>query len=661
MTESDSSPSALGSTTSTPAALFISYASNDAAAAAQVCAALEAAGQRCWLAPRDVRGGEPYAAEIVRAISSCRLLLVVVSRHAAESAHVLSEVERAFSKRRPILAVRLDEVVLPPALEYFLSTNQWLDASGGRLQSALPAVIAAAGGLGPAASGALPAPAPRRRWPTLAGAALSAAALAVGAWLWLSAHRAPSPAPAAAVTPSAVNDLAGTAPRSVGVLPFTDLSEKQDQQYFSDGLTEELIDRLSRVPDLHVPARASSFYFKGRQAQLAEIAAGLHVAHVLEGSVRKAGDEVRVSAELVRVRDGARLWSDTYDRRIKDIFKVQDEIAGAVVKALQGSLLASSVSSAVPTTNPEAYTTYLQGQAIRHDGTAAGYARALSYYQQAVTLDPGFALAWAAIADVISDAYGALPLDSRAAAAARAHAAASRALALNPDLAATQMAAARLAFFVDRDWGGTARTLTRTLELEAGNAEALRMRSYLAAALGQFDDERQFAQQAIAHDPLDYWNYFALCLAGYNGRRFEEGEGACRKALELNERADSLHAVLAQLLVAKGEPQAALVQVRLESNETWRELALPRVLDALGERAAADRALAAAQGRYASTHAYWIAIVYAGRKDLDNAFSWLGRAVDQPGPTMMIHSAELENLRGDARYLPLRQRMKLPP
>jgi hypothetical protein len=221
--------------------VFLSYASQNAATAMQLCSALEAAGQPCWVAPRDVRGGEPYAAEIVRAITSCSMLLVLVSCQAVESAHVLSEVERAFSKKKPILAVRIDDVILPPALEYFLSTHHWLDAGGAQLSSLAPRVIETARRIVASAGAAAPGKLLRRRSQVLAAAVLAAAFLtAVVAWWWRSAS--PHAGGAGAVMLAA--NVPAVAPKSVGVLPFVDLSERRDQQYFSDGLTVELFDRL---------------------------------------------------------------------------------------------------------------------------------------------------------------------------------------------------------------------------------------------------------------------------------------------------------------------------------------------------------------------------------------------------------------------------------
>jgi TolB-like protein len=299
-------------------AVFVSYASQDAALADQVCAALESAAFPCWIAPRDVRPGEPYAAAIVEAINACRLMVLVLTKTATESPHVLREVERASSKKRPVLSIRLDATELPPELEYFLSANQWLDATSVPLERILPALAESVRERVAGSAGPMPLPAPSKppsRW-SMRAILLTVAVLGAGmAFLlsgkqWLSTHVARTPngeaalAPAPTISasaPAGSTDSVVAMTKSVAVLPFADLSEKKDQEYFSDGLSDELIDLLGKIPGLRVPARTSSFYFKGKQVTLAEIGKALSVSSVLEGSVRKSGDRLRITAELVRV------------------------------------------------------------------------------------------------------------------------------------------------------------------------------------------------------------------------------------------------------------------------------------------------------------------------------------------------------------------------
>jgi TolB-like protein/tetratricopeptide (TPR) repeat protein len=451
--------------------------------------------------------------------------------------------------------------------------------------------------------------------------------------------------------------------RSVAVLPFADTSEKKDQEYFSDGLSEELIDLLGRVPGLRVPARTSSFYFKGKQATLAEIAKALSVSHVLEGSVRKSGQQLRVTAELVRVADDTRIWSETFDRKLDDVFKVQDDIAGAVVKALKISLLAGQQVYSAPTTNSEAYASYLRGKAIMRGGTQEDFSQAQSYFERAVAIDPAFAPGWAALGDMRADLYGSFRVPRRyQEVAGSAHAEASRALALDPNLPDAHLALGRIAFLIDLDWDTATRELSRTVELAPGNATAWRFRSYLAGTLGDDAQQRSFAERAIASDPLDYWNYFAAAVAGYTGGRLAEGEQLFRRAFELNDRAGAVHAIFVRLLIANGKAGEALEEAKRETAPAWRALAEPLALDALGRRKEADELLAKAETLYGDAFASQIALIYAARNDPGNAIKWLERSYVQHDstPLFLRHDPLLKSLNGNLAYQAYLRKMKLP-
>jgi len=360
--------------------VFVSYASQDAVVANAVVDALERSGVACWIAPRDVTPGTFYADEIVHAIDAAKASVLILSENAAASQHVLREVERAASKRHPVVSLRIDQAALPAGLEYFLNTSQWLDSSGGEVSRSIPRLIAAVRvairtpAVAPEAAliprfHALSLPA--RSWKRTAAiivASLSGLAIAGFAIdrLWLSSHRAaPTSAPTAAVpAPAPAPAAAVITEKSVAVLPFIDMSEKKDQEYFSDGLSEELIDMLTRIPDLRVPARTSSFYFKGKPTTIADVAKALGVFYVLEGSVRKAAGTIRVTAQLIRADNGYHIWSETYDRKLDDVFKVQDEIGAAVVQKLKLSLASTSRVGYVGTQNVEAYNRYLQARSI---------------------------------------------------------------------------------------------------------------------------------------------------------------------------------------------------------------------------------------------------------------------------------------------------------
>src|SRR3984957_5694817 len=367
---------------------FISDASADAGVAQRVCAELEAAGLSCWIAPRDVVPGEFYADAIVRAIDAASVLVLVLSKNSADSPHVLREVERGSSKRHPLVSLPIHLAPLPSALEYFLNTSHWLDASATGVENALPKAVAAVRhlvGAAAIAGAAHEIPAAKRnaasRWGATHMVLAAVVLVAIGYFLaekfWLSkkvpAAVTQSTAPATTnPAGAAATQMAGTpaafAPpaHSIAVLPFVNMSGDPKQDYFSDGLSEELLNSLVSLRGLQVAARTSSFSFKGTGLGVAEIARKLDVGAVLEGSVRKDGGRVRITAQLINAVTGFHLWSQTYDRDLKNVLALQTEIATAVTQALQATLL-GDVSTAVElggTHNPHAFDAYLKGKGI---------------------------------------------------------------------------------------------------------------------------------------------------------------------------------------------------------------------------------------------------------------------------------------------------------
>jgi TolB-like protein len=667
---------------------FISYASQDVAVANQMCAALESSGVSCCIAPRDVLPGESYAAAIVSAISSCRMLVLVLSKGAIESPHVMREVERASSKNRMILSVRLDASVLPPDLEYFLSANHWLDASGGAIEQALPALVDAVKGRvsrkpiptdKPTTSDKGSRPSSSRLLIGVAAAIGLAAAAYLAVLTWKAPVGAPPPAPAVPMSASS----AETAPneRSIAVLPFADMSEKHDQEYFSDGMTEEIIDLLVKIPDLKVPARTSSFYFKGKSTQIPDIARQLGVMNVLEGSVRKSGNHLRVTAQLVRANSGFHVWSETYDRQLDDVFKTQDEIAGAVVRALKVSLGAGGSPAAVPTTSKEAYELYLRARTlIGHESdqeTIEGY-RDL---RRAVTLDPKFAPAWASLADMLSRdnadwtaVFGNKPSpaaaksvdlsdwgDSWGQAREEARLAAEQAIKLGPELAESHVARARVLGTLDKDWTSAEVEIHRALELEPGNAAATELAADYALALGRIADSLKLAEAALKLDPLgSAWGQIGW--ANFAAGQLNDAARAFGKEIELYPIASMAHFRLASVFLAQGKPDAALAEYQQETLEGARDVGTGLALDALGRHGEAEKAIAHAETVWGNAMAFQIVLFYAARADTDRAFYWLERAYRQRDGGMEILGIEprFKNLRQDPRFAQLLRKVNLP-
>jgi TolB-like protein len=662
--------------------VFISYASQDAAVANSIVETLERHGLRCWIAPRDVSPGEFYAEGIVHAIDAAKVVVLVLSENAAASLHVLREVERASSKRHSVISFRTDLAPLPAALEYFLNTSHWLDASTSGVERALPKLVEAVQRLVSLASVVQPGqpdavatpvskplPAQARQRLSRPVIALSAViALGVVCFaadkLWLAKHAA-SERPIAAVTSAVAPNAPAISEKSVAVLPFVDMSEKKDQEYFADGMTEEILDLLGKVPGLHVPARTSSFYFKGKSEDIRTIARRLLVTHVLEGSVRKSGNRLRISIQLVRADNGYQLWSETYDRTLDDIFKVQDEIAGEVVKALKISLGATEVPRAVATNNIEAHSLLLQAEYFFNRQTPDDLTRALDYFQQAIRLDPDSAPAWAGLSAALTVAWqnGWLP-NNRTVEQQRTQAlqAAERAIAIDPKFWAAHEALAEIRYWFDWDWAGTEVEIAKSRALGPGSSW---IAGSLASLRGHLNEALRNWEQVIERDPLNSDAYVYRAELYYVMGQFTEALAAARKAVELSPTASRSHAALAQMLLAVGQPDAALAEVERESDPGYRAYARARTYILVGRRADADAALAEFKKAFAADWAYEIAALHALRSETDQAFLWLDRAYQHRNagligtPSINI-DRDLISLRGDPRYKAFLHKMKLP-
>jgi TolB-like protein len=686
--------------------VFISYASQDAAVASAVLTALERDGIKCWIAPRDVAPGEFYADEIIRAINGAKALVVVLSARAVESPHVGKEVERAASKRRSIITLRVDAAPLTTALEYFLSDSQWIDVGIDGTEAAFTKLTAAIRRLlapAPVAGTVQPtaelhrhlAPSVRsgRRWvwSVLATAALLVAGFLVAAKLRSSKDETQRTltAPAASM---ALRTAAAIPEKSVAVLPFVDMSEQHDQEYFSDGLSEELIDMLTKVSELRVPARTSSFYFKGKQAKISDIAKELGVANVLEGSVRKAGNHLRITAQLIRADNGYHLWSESYDRQLDDIFKVQDEISRAVVTALKVSLLRTETPSAALTTSSEAYELYLQAGSLLRQGTSDDALTAYAYLKHAVSLDPKFVFAWARLAILLTtDAVDwtrvfspASASPSRAAdqstgpswahtdldqnwsaswaqARAAAHAAAQKAIELGPDQGESHRAMSAVLGYVDWNWLGADVELKKARELDPGDVRISMQSALLAINLGRVAEALELIKNAAAQDPLGHaWGL--LGYGQYVSGDLEAAEVSFKKEIELYPTATHVHSEYAFVLLARGEPEPALSEFERDSAPQFRDVGRPFALDALGRRSDADHAIALAEEKWGNGMAWNIGRFYAYRNDFDRAFLWLERAYKQHDGGMSSLKADpiARKLNSDPRYKALLRKMNFP-
>jgi TolB-like protein/DNA-binding winged helix-turn-helix (wHTH) protein/Flp pilus assembly protein TadD len=452
---------------------------------------------------------------------------------------------------------------------------------------------------------------------------------------------------------------------SIAVLPFTDMSPAKDQEYFPDGLSEQLIHDLARISGLKVLGRSSAFQFKGKNQDLREVGRKLGVANVLEGSVRREGNHLRITAELVKADDGFELWSQTYDREISDIFAVQDEIARAATEALQVRLLGGNgqpVVSNLHSANPEAYQAYLQANYFLGRGTSKeDIAKALAYTDTAIRLDERYAPAWA-LRSTVEEMMAQYSFIDVTEGFRKSREDAERAIMLDPTSASGYLARARTQIGYDWDWDAANTSLTKAAALEPGSVEVLRIRSVLSRALGNLDGAVKLADQAVALDPLRANSQAGLAYHLYVAGRYQEARAALQKALDLNPQVAFAHATLCKILLAEGKPQQALTEIEKEPND-WEKLTDEAlVYHALGREQDSKAALAELIAKHSSDSAYQIAQVYAFRGEPDKSFSWLERAYKQrdPGITQFKCDPRLKDLRHDARFADLLKKMHLP-
>jgi TolB-like protein/DNA-binding winged helix-turn-helix (wHTH) protein/Flp pilus assembly protein TadD len=452
---------------------------------------------------------------------------------------------------------------------------------------------------------------------------------------------------------------------SIAVLPFADMSPAKDQEYFSDGLAEQLIHELAKVPGLKVVGRSSAFQFKGKNEDLREVGRKLGVANVLEGSVRRESNHVRITAELIKADDGFQLWSQTYDREINDIFAVQDEIARAATEALQPKLLVGDgrpVASTLRSANPDAYQAYLQANYFLGRGQSKeDLGKALAYTDKVIELDKTYAPAWALRASV-QNKMAEVGLIDVTEGFRKAHNDAERAIALDPNSASGYLALARTQIFYDWDWDAANTCLTKAAALEPGNVEVFRLRSYVLRELGSLDQAVTLYEQAVALDPLrtDFRSGLGYLL--YVAGRYDKAEAELQKALELNPQAPRVHFSLGKVFIAEGKLQQALVEIEKEPGEWGKLTGEALIYHALDREPDSNAALAGLIAKYNTDSAYQIAQVYAFRGESDKAFEWLERAYKQrdPGLTQIKNDPLLKILRHDQRFIELLKKLHLP-
>ncbi len=472
----------------------------------------------------------------------------------------------------------------------------------------------------------------------------------------------------------AAKPAAAKAP-SVAVLPFANRSRDADDEYFSDGLADELLNVLARIKGLRVAARTSSATFKGKEVTIADVGRALGVATVLEGSVRKSGTRVRISVQLVNVADGYPLWSETYDRTLDDIFAVQDDIAQCVVKELRTTLLGdqpdSKTSGEVKAEvaaaaargrgeNTEAHRLYLQGRYLLERSTREDTERALGYLEQVVALDPKHASAWAQISQARSLQAG-YDWHEIHEGYRLARAAAQRAIDLDPGLAAGYVAMAEVMQNHDWDWTAADSMLRKALELEPDHVEALTRMALSMRIRRRVEDALELQRRTVELDPLSSASYVRLGQYFRLAGRHEEALAAFRKALELSPRRLNGHFWLAMGLLGVGRTAEALEAAERETAGWSRFFALGIVHGAAGREVEARAAVRDLEQVASATAAFQIAAVYAAIGDADATFEWLERCIPQRDPGIILVAAEPNFLRfeSDPRWAALLRTLKL--
>lgn len=666
-------------------AVFLSYASEDTAAAELISAGLRAAGIEVWFDQSELRGGEAWDRQIRKQIHDCALFIPVISANTHARIEGYFRLEWKLAIDRSHLMAPDQTFLLPVAVDGTPETDeripdrfrevQWSRLSGGQPSSAfiervrrLVAADEALKSSTPASVGkrsSAVAHAPMRRsvlrspgtWMAVGLTVLAAGYFVTVKWL----------RPGPALTPTTAATTASPGPRldvpekSIAVLPFTDLSERKDQEYFADGMAAEVLDLLAKIPGLKVIGRTSSFQFKGKSQDLRTIGRTLGAAYVVEGTVRKSGDRVRVTAQLIDARDGTQRWSSSYDRMSSDVLELQDAIAVNLARALQLTV-SSDFGSRAWATSAEAYDSYLRGLHALDQASQESAEQAAGDFQRTLDLDPRFAPAALGLAKVyqLKGEEGWL-LPTRVP-FERARQAADMAIRLDPKLAAAHAVLANILVMYDWDWAGADREIKQALSL-GSPVEVILAAARLAAVHDDWDQATHLLQTALAADPLNIDLHFVLGWGvELRSGRFASAESSMRRALAISPHFGSGHWFLGLTLLFQGRLPEALAAMQQETTYDGQLVGTSIVYHALGKKAESDAALTRAIEENAEEWPSAIARVYAFRGERDQAMKWLERAYSVKDEDLYFIKDDplMRNLEGDSRYAAFLRKMHLP-
>jgi TolB-like protein/Flp pilus assembly protein TadD len=655
-------------------AVFLSYASEDGAAAERIATALRAAGIEVWFDKSELRGGDAWDRQIRRQIRDCVLFVPIISAHTQGRPEGYFRLEWNLADQRTHLMGRSRAFLVPVCPDATLEKEadvpdsfvavQWTRLPGGEtppafvdrvrrlLSGEAPTAIRVPGGAGAIEYTSRP------RW-TKRTLLAAIAVVILGTVVYLGINKL-------WITKPAVSAVFAPPPHSIAVLPFVNMSGDKEQEYFSDGLTEEILNSLARINELQVSARTSSFSFKGEKADLRTIARKLNVGAILEGSVRRSGDTIRITAQLDNSITGFHLWSQTYDRDLGDVLKLQTEIATAVAGALRVTLL-GDVAAKVElggTRNPLAFDAYLRGaKAYSSRGDTKDLPAAIAAYTEAIRLDPHYALAFAAR----SIARSAVAAEAVTAAAMRegyeqAHADAQQALALAPDLAQAHLASAAVAENGTLDFTQASEAYDRALALAPGDAQILRNSGLFAAWMGHFDAGVAATRRAVVLDPLARQSRSALADALYVVRRYQEALAALAEVISLEPEYKHTYVQRGLVYYVLGDLQSARASCETKPDYWGSQWCLAVTYDRLGRHADAEAALAKLRGLKGDAAAYQYATIYAQWGNRPQALEWLETALRlrDPGLELLKTDPLMDPLRREPRFQGIERELKFP-
>lgn len=673
--------------------VFLSYASQDVDVAARICDALRARKIEVWFDKSALGGGDQWDQQIRHKILNCALFVPIIS---ANSEHRL---EGYFRREWKIAADRTRRMadgvpfLVPVVIDATAGATahvpeifrevQWIRLPAGQVSAQFVSRVARLlAGETPASETLKPPPLPpsgppkRLSWRErmaegLRGALRSklillcaiVSLIAVLAYQPLSRYwqpRAPYQPPQPEIIKILSRAQSSMGERSIAVLAFVDMSEKKDQEYFSDGLSEELINQLSRIPDLQVISHTSSFYFKGKNTMIADIAKQLGVSYVLEGSVRKNRGAIRVTAQLIRADNGSDVWSDSYNRDIKDQFEVQGEIAAAVVKALKAKLVPTQPMSTHPTASTEAHNQYLMGLKFSERTDFDDWTRAVEAFRHAIALDPNYASAYAAVAmreGLLADLAG------DAAGIRQAEADADKAVELAPEEADSHAARAYVRQTWNWDWAGAQADYTKALTVEPTSASTLAEYGGLLTDLGQFPEALEALRKSVEYDPLRATAWANLGRFLMYQSDFHTAHDAFHRCLELQPDHPYCIFDLGVLQLLEGNAPAALASFKQLTKPEFRLSGIVMAEHSLGHAKASEDALQTMITTLGQENAFQIAETYAWIGNKDKALDWLDRAYGQHdgGLPEIKGDLLLADLRSDPRYKAILRKMHLPP